>query len=266
MSHPSVLARARTTPGRAALTTTMSVLLGALALGVAPAASAATTTTTVPAVTTSTATVSSDVTVYRSARTQTYTISGILLSIRATAAGRTTPGTVHVYDGTDHVAARTLVYGKASVRLSRYLKPGTHTLRVVYVPTAAKAATVRRSASVLGLTVRTKAQALRAAALSYIGVSYRWGGTSASTGFDCSGYTRAVYAKARVADLPRTSSGQRSAGRVVSRANARIGDLIWTPGHVAVYLGGGYEIDAPRAGQDVHVHRIWQSNPTFVRF
>ena len=45
----------------------------------------------------------------------------------------------------------------------------------------------------------------------YIGVKYKWGGTSPNTGFDCSGYVQYVFAKHGV-KLPRTSRAQASAG------------------------------------------------------
>ncbi len=65
--------------------------------------------------------------------------------------------------------------------------------------------------------------------------------------------------------LPRTSAAQRGAGTVVSRAEARAGDLIWSPGHISIYLGDGMQIDAPRPGKTIQIRSIWQSNPTFIR-
>jgi cell wall-associated NlpC family hydrolase len=97
----------------------------------------------------------------------------------------------------------------------------------------------------------------------YIGVPYVSGGTSPS-GFDCSGFTQYVYAQVGIS-LPRTSSAQRNVGTVVSRADAQPGDLIWTPGHVAIYAGNGMQIDAPRPGKTIQLRAIWQSSPTFIR-
>lgn len=97
----------------------------------------------------------------------------------------------------------------------------------------------------------------------YIGVPYVYGGSTPS-GFDCSGFTSYVYAQLGVS-LPRSSSAQRYAGTVVSRSEAKPGDLIWTPGHIAIYAGGNQQIDAPRPGKTIQFRNIWQSNPTFIR-
>jgi len=100
-------------------------------------------------------------------------------------------------------------------------------------------------------------------AMRYLGVPYVWGGTTPS-GFDCSGFTSYVFAQVGI-DLPRTSSSQRYAGTVVSWANAEPGDLIWTPGHIAIYAGDGMQIEAPVPGKSVRYTSIWQSGPTFIR-
>jgi len=100
-------------------------------------------------------------------------------------------------------------------------------------------------------------------AMRYVGVPYVSGGTSPS-GFDCSGLTQYVYGQVGIS-LPRTSSAQRYAGTVVSASEAKAGDLIWTPGHVAIYAGDGMQIDAPKPGDVVKYRAIWQSNPTFNR-
>ncbi|MCK0116262.1 NlpC/P60 family protein [Isoptericola sp. S6320L] len=97
----------------------------------------------------------------------------------------------------------------------------------------------------------------------YVGVPYVSGGTSPS-GFDCSGFTQYVFAQAGVS-LPRSSSDQRYSGTVVSRSAAQPGDLIWSPGHIAIYAGGNTQIDAPRPGKTIQFRSIWQSNPTFIR-
>lgn len=97
----------------------------------------------------------------------------------------------------------------------------------------------------------------------YVGVPYVSGGTTPD-GFDCSGFTSYVFAQLGI-NLPRTSGAQASAGTVVSREDAQPGDLIYSPGHIAIYAGGNSQIDAPRPGKTIQFREIWQSNPTFIR-
>jgi peptidoglycan DL-endopeptidase CwlO len=100
-------------------------------------------------------------------------------------------------------------------------------------------------------------------AARYVGVPYVYGGTTPD-GFDCSGFTSYVYAQVGIT-LPRTSGAQGSVGTKVPRSQAQPGDLIWTPGHIAIYAGDNMQIDAPRPGKTIQFRQIWQSNPTFIR-
>ena len=100
-------------------------------------------------------------------------------------------------------------------------------------------------------------------AARYVGTPYVSGGTTPD-GFDCSGFVSYVYAQLGIS-LPRTSSGIKAAGTVISAAEAQPGDLIWSPGHIAIYAGGNQQIDSPRPGKTVQFRAIWQSNPVFIR-
>lgn len=80
-------------------------------------------------------------------------------------------------------------------------------------------------------------------ACQYIGNPYVPGGTSLTSGADCSGFTYRVYADFGYS-LPRTSFSQRSAGTGVAYADAQPGDLICYDGHVALYIGGGKIVHA----------------------
>ncbi|HVV60059.1 MAG TPA: C40 family peptidase [Gaiellaceae bacterium] len=86
------------------------------------------------------------------------------------------------------------------------------------------------------------------------GIRYTYGGTSPSTGFDCSGFTRFVYAHFGIS-LPHYSAAQFSLGRRVSMAGLRPGDLLFFDGlgHVGLYVGGGRFIHAPHTGTRVQI-------------
>jgi cell wall-associated NlpC family hydrolase len=81
---------------------------------------------------------------------------------------------------------------------------------------------------------------------SYVGVKYVWGGNTPKEGFDCSGFTKYVFAKYNIT-LPRTAREQVRAGTAVAAdfRSLRPGDLMLfrEPGeaisHVAVYVGDG---------------------------
>lgn len=102
-------------------------------------------------------------------------------------------------------------------------------------------------------------------ARSFIGVPYRFGGTSSETGFDCSGLSMVSY-RLNGLELPRTSRQQWGAGRSVARRNAMEGDLVFfdTGGrghvsHVGVYIGNGQFIHAPRTGTTIRIDSISNS-------
>jgi peptidoglycan DL-endopeptidase CwlO len=86
---------------------------------------------------------------------------------------------------------------------------------------------------------------------SYVGVKYVWGGNTPSEGFDCSGFTRYVFAKYGIA-LPRTSREQVHSGAAVTPdfRDLHPGDLVFFAGpgeaisHVAIYAGDGVIIHA----------------------
>lgn len=93
-----------------------------------------------------------------------------------------------------------------------------------------------------------------AQAAKYKGIMYRSGGSTPS-GFDCSGYTRYVFAKLG-RSLPRTVSGQRAATTRVS--TPKPGDLVfWGTYHVAIYAGNGYIWDSGRPGLPIQKRKMF---------
>ena len=113
-----------------------------------------------------------------------------------------------------------------------------------------------------GTATSTTGSSVVAYAKQFMGVKYKYGGTSPSTGFDCSGFTSYVYKNFGIS-LPRTSDGQSAVGTAVSRANLMPGDLVIYSGHVAIYVGGGNVIHAPRPGKTVCIVPLDQAGYGF---
>lgn len=106
-------------------------------------------------------------------------------------------------------------------------------------------------------------------ALSYEGTPYVWGGTSRK-GVDCSGLVQQAFAPYGV-DLPRISYQQANSGRHIEQAAAQPGDLVaWDNSerndgadHIAVYLGDGWILEAPRPGLNVRRRKLDASESAF---
>jgi cell wall-associated NlpC family hydrolase len=91
-------------------------------------------------------------------------------------------------------------------------------------------------------------------ALKQIGDRYVFGAAGMIT-WDCSGLTMRAYQSAGVS-LPHSSAAQSRYGRSVSYGSAKPGDLLFYGrpiSHVAIYLGGGKMVHAPRSGSRVKV-------------
>ncbi|TDS16092.1 C40 family peptidase [Sphingobacterium paludis] len=92
-------------------------------------------------------------------------------------------------------------------------------------------------------------QELIAFAKKLLGVKYRYGASSPSNGFDCSGFVHYVFKRFGVA-LPRSSSAMGQAGEDVSLTQAKAGDIILftgtnparrSIGHVGIVLSNSME-------------------------
>ena len=101
-------------------------------------------------------------------------------------------------------------------------------------------------------------------ALAYQGVPYVWGGTTPS-GWDCIGFVRYVYAQHGVSIGGYTTSVL-SVGRQVSYAEAQPGDILYWPGHVAIYAGNGQNVGAWNEGMGTTTGpNSWLGTPTVIR-
>lgn len=97
-----------------------------------------------------------------------------------------------------------------------------------------------------------------------VGDRYISGGTGPDA-FDCSGLIQYSYRHATGRSLPHSSTAIRDLGRRISRADARPGDLVWVPGHIAFYAGNGRVVEAANPRVDVVYRTMWQSSPVFIR-
>jgi murein DD-endopeptidase len=98
-------------------------------------------------------------------------------------------------------------------------------------------------------------------ALKMVGKPYRYGGSTPSKGFDCSGLVQYSFRQAGVA-LPRDTEQQRRASASIRVSNLRRGDLLFFDeegkknSHVGIYLGSGKFVHAPSSGGHVRTDRL----------
>ena len=113
-----------------------------------------------------------------------------------------------------------------------------------------------------GDSVLASASELVGNAMGFLGVRYRYGGTSPETGFDCSGFVRATFEKTLGRILPRRAADQAAATQTIAKEELQPGDLVFFNtmrrafSHVGIYIGDGKFIHSPRTGSSVRVDSL----------
>ncbi len=106
-------------------------------------------------------------------------------------------------------------------------------------------------------------------AKQFIGNPYVWGGTSLTSGADCSGFTLSVFKKYGIS-LPHHAASQAQMGTKVSLADVQPGDLVFYAkngriNHVAIYIGGGQVVHASSPKTGIKISSINYRTPASVR-
>ncbi|MDQ0502926.1 murein DD-endopeptidase [Pseudomonas marginalis] len=107
-----------------------------------------------------------------------------------------------------------------------------------------------------------------------LGTPYKWGGTSAEQGFDCSSFLVYLFKTEANIHIPRTTAAMhRSTAATVKRSELKPGDAVFFKGngrgqvsHVGLYIGEGKFIHSPRTGKNVRIDSLgnnyWNKNYT----
>jgi cell wall-associated NlpC family hydrolase len=109
--------------------------------------------------------------------------------------------------------------------------------------------------------VPTLGQRAAKVALRAVGVPYRWGGSSPTGGFDCSGLVYWAYGRLGLS-VPHSSYALYGRGRNVPRSRLRPGDVLFFSGlgHVGLYIGRGRMVHAPYSGRTVEIVPLGRSH------
>ena len=118
-------------------------------------------------------------------------------------------------------------------------------------------------------SVSEKASELVLNAIGFLGVPYQRGGNSMETGFDCSGFVRAMYQQTVGLILPRSADQQAAATQTIEKGDLKPGDLVFFNtlrrafSHVGIYIGDNKFIHSPKPGAQVRVEDMrigyWQT-------
>jgi cell wall-associated NlpC family hydrolase len=107
-----------------------------------------------------------------------------------------------------------------------------------------------------------KGSELVVAAMGSLGVPYRRGGNTFESGYDCSGFVRALYQQTAGLMLPRQAAQQAAATQQIERAELQPGDLVFFNtmnrefSHVGIYVGDYKFIHSPKPGAAVRIEDL----------
>ncbi len=102
-------------------------------------------------------------------------------------------------------------------------------------------------------------------AMGFLGLPYKRGGNSFDTGFDCSGFVKALYAQTLGKVLPRSAAEQAAQTTKIESTDLQPGDLVFFNtmrrafSHVGIYVGDGKFIHSPKPGAEVRIEDMHTS-------
>lgn len=102
-------------------------------------------------------------------------------------------------------------------------------------------------------------------AMKFLGTPYRYGGSSPSEGFDCSGLIQYSTKNTLNINIPRTAAQQSTFGKKIKVSELQAGDLVFfntsskPNSHSGIYLGNNNFVHAPSTGGVVRVDSL--NNP-----
>ena len=111
-------------------------------------------------------------------------------------------------------------------------------------------------------SVTNKASELVVHAMGFLGVPYQRGGGTVETGFDCSGFVKAIFEQTIGLALPRKAEQQAADTQRIDKKELVPGDLVFfntmhrAYSHVGIYVGDGKFIHSPKPGAEVRIESM----------
>jgi cell wall-associated NlpC family hydrolase len=111
-------------------------------------------------------------------------------------------------------------------------------------------------------SVTNKASELVVHAMGFLGVPYQRGGSTVETGFDCSGFVKAIFEQTIGMVLPRRAEQQAADTQRIDKKELVPGDLVFFNtmhrafSHVGIYIGDGKFIHSPKPGAEVRIESL----------